>query len=127
MLMKFCGCGALIPRKDKGCPTCMARWAEREAQRQREYDQTIRSRNDYSWVYKDKRWLSVREDALLRDEYLCVRCRESGVNTLADMVHHIVPISEDISKAFILTNLMSLCDSCHDKEHMRMRKGRRRK
>jgi 5-methylcytosine-specific restriction enzyme A len=124
-LMKFCGCGAMIPRSQAGCDRCMARWAEREATRQKEYDQKVRNRKDYTWVYKDKRWLSVRAEALLRDEYMCVRCRKNGIDKLADMVHHIIPISECVSKAFDLDNLMSLCDGedgCHDKEHMAIRK-----
>ncbi|OZQ74694.1 endonuclease [Paenibacillus odorifer] len=41
------------------------------------------------------------------------RCDQS----LADMVHHIKPLSEYPELALVLKNLLSLCNSCHNKEH----------
>jgi len=47
---------------------------------------------------------------------LCERCLMRGITKRADMVHHIIPISEGGSKTS-WSNLESLCNACHGKEH----------
>lgn len=57
----------------------------------------------------------------LRDAYrtrnpLCIRCIENDKVKPADMVHHIIPISEGGSKTDWY-NLESICFACHGEEH----------
>lgn len=62
------------------------------------------------------RWRQARRDALRRDEYKCQNCGvdqdELGQNP---DVHHIQPVRtfDDPQEAHVLTNLVSLCKSCH--------------
>ena len=57
------------------------------------------------------KWGRMRK-AYMRRQPWCERC---GLN--ADVVHHIVPRSVDPSRTYDWSNLMSLCNDCHDKEH----------
>ena len=61
----------------------------------------------YGWA-----WRKVREKALKRDDYLCVRCRDEGRITPARQVDHILPKANGGGDE--LGNLMSLCKDCHD-------------
>lgn len=68
-------------------------------------------------------WLAVREQALIRDHYDCQDClklfemgRKLKVHR-ATMVHHLKPRKEHPELELELGNLISLCDSCHNKRH----------
>ena len=82
----------------------------------KEYNRYNRERNDKEYVefYKTKEWQQMRKLALARDRYQCVMCRNKGIITMADMVHHIIPVKKDWNKRLELDNLMSLCDACHN-------------
>ncbi|MEC0405738.1 HNH endonuclease [Bacillus velezensis] len=67
--------------------------------------------------YKSTDWKRTRQLALLRDNYTCQRCLKESKITRADMVHHSVEVREDWSKRLELSNLISLCNSCHNKVH----------
>ena len=61
-----------------------------------------------------------REWRKIRDRYitahpLCERCLINGRYTPADLVHHKKPLSDGGTNDE--SNLMSLCYSCHEKEH----------
>lgn len=45
---------------------------------------------------------------------------------IADVVHHIVPVEADLTKALSLNNLVPLCDKCHELAHklLSTKKGR---
>jgi len=61
--------------------------------------------------FKDyQSWLEVREKALERDGYRCVKCGRP-----ANEVDHIVPIALGGSM-FDLNNLQSLCSECHKRK-----------
>ena len=61
-------------------------------------------------------WQTARAQAKERDHHLCVRCRVAGVIECDSLsVHHIVPLEEDISLAAELSNLITLCSSCHER------------
>lgn len=72
---------------------------------------------EFDWFYHSKDWKSLREIALDRDNYLCQLCLNDGTITDAKIVHHIVYVDDDFSKAMDLNNLMSVCHSCHNKIH----------
>lgn len=47
---------------------------------------------------------------------MCVCCRASGFIVCDGLsVHHIVPLEEDIALAAELSNLITLCSSCHER------------
>lgn len=77
--------------------------------------------------YASKTWDTARENALIRDDFLCQRCLRNGDIKSATMVHHIIELTPeniydpDISTG--LDNLVSLCDLCHKKTHGWAREG----
>ena len=56
----------------------------------------------------DQQWRNVRQRALARDGF---RCRACGSGEGLE-VHHVVPMSKGGSR-FALSNLMTLCGTCH--------------
>ncbi len=98
-------------------PGCSTLTRERYcANHKQEHNRYNRERTDkvYTDFYKTDEWKAIRELALARANYLCVRCRLKGIYKKADMVHHIVPIKKDWSKRLNLNNLEPLCDACHN-------------
>ena len=77
--------------------------------------------------YSSGAWKAWRAEALKRDGYCCVWCRQAGryardragrlIPVPATMVHHKIPIEKDRSLALEFDNLVSLCDKCHDEAH----------
>lgn len=63
-------------------------------------------------VYRDPRWAVVRLQAKRRDDWKCVRCDAKGRLE----VDHIKPLRTNMELAFELSNLQSLCPSCHAKK-----------
>jgi len=61
-----------------------------------------------------KSWWSVSAEVRKRDNNKCVQCDGSGKIE----VHHIVPISR--GGVTTLSNLISLCETCHAKRHSHM-------
>lgn len=78
------------------------------------------SRSENYAFYNSKTWRKKRLEALRRDKHECQICRRYGKSVKATQVHHIVEINEDWSLRLTLSNLTSLCGSCHNK----MRVGR---
>ena len=76
----------------------------------------IKRREELGKFYKSKLWQKVRENALRRDNYLCVNCGRP-----AEVVHHIEHLSlanvDDPNVSLNLNNLKSLCSECHFEEH----------
>lgn len=68
-------------------------------------------------------WKRIRE-RYAASHPLCEKCLSEGRVTLMQEVHHIVPVSRGGTND--LSNLMSLCRSCHTKLHIEM-DGRRGK
>lgn len=73
--------------------------------------------------YHTAAWKRVRALALARDGGMCQDCMDrfrAGYGfkpRRAEMVHHIIPISERPDLALELSNLRSLCNICHAQEH----------
>lgn len=79
--------------------------------------------NNFNWrggyqPYYGPNWLRQRKKARQRDNYICQRCgnTESKLGVELD-VHHIQPFrayrAENYEKANLLSNLISLCHTCH--------------
>jgi len=62
-------------------------------------------------TYRGKRWWEIRREILNRDSFTCQICG----STYNLVVHHITPFREfnDESEANKLSNLITLCQSCH--------------
>ena len=69
--------------------------------------------------YRTKAWKLARQQALVRDNHLCQRCRGNGFLSGANTVHHIKPIETHPWLALALENLQSLCAPCHNAIHYR--------
>lgn len=78
----------------------------------------------YDTVYNTGRWRKLRESMLMIHP-LCQNCMKN----LATEVHHIKPISDAddelgmMDLGFDTGNLMTLCTSCHDEIHRKLKKG----
>ena len=70
-------------------------------------------------------WRNRRKAFLEDHNYLCQVCLSKGLIEAATEVHHIIPLTaENINDPRITvdeTNLMALCDSCHDEQHRKKR------
>lgn len=64
-----------------------------------------------------REWQRIRDRYATAHPY-CERCLEEGRMTLMDEVHHIVPISK--GGTHDPENLMSLCQSCHNRIHLEL-------
>ncbi len=67
--------------------------------------------------YISKIWRKVRLLALRRDNFECQVCKAKGLVTPATCVHHKVHLRDNPLLALALSNLISLCDPCHNLEH----------
>jgi 5-methylcytosine-specific restriction endonuclease McrA len=68
-------------------------------------------------------WRRKRAKILKRDGYLCVWCRrfgrrdKDGLPVRATLVHHIVEVEDAPELALEDSNLVSLCEGCHNRAH----------
>lgn len=67
--------------------------------------------------YKSKRWRRKREAILRRDGYKCQECKKYGRAREAVTVHHIKHADTHPELAYEDSNLVSLCNPCHNKMH----------
>ncbi len=70
-----------------------------------------------SGFYSQDKWVRVRANALRRDGYICQECKKYGKITAATHVHHIEHLEDRPDRAYDMNNLISLCLSCHNKQH----------
>ena len=86
---------------------------------------TFIERRELMKFYKSREWMSLRLQALKRDNYECQICKEKGRYHKAENVHHIKEILTHPYLSLTLNNLLCLCISCHNEVHDR--KPRERK
>lgn len=67
--------------------------------------------------YKTKDWKQKRKEVLDRDNNECQLCKKSGKVTKATTVHHIKHYENRPDLALTDDNLISVCESCHNKLH----------
>ena len=70
------------------------------------------------------RWRKVRA-LKLKNDPLCEDCAEHGVVTPATQVHHMQGLATHPELAFTMSNLRSLCTTCHARREARERSGER--
>ncbi|WP_115340543.1 HNH endonuclease [Staphylococcus saprophyticus] len=92
----------------------------RKANTQR-YNSVVRQNRynkEYTAFYNSTQWRKLRQQVLMRDNYLCQHCLDEGVvNDKNLIVHHIVELKDDWSKRLDMENLEAVCFSCHNKIH----------
>jgi 5-methylcytosine-specific restriction protein A len=97
-----------------GCQNrTMTRWCDEHTKTTsvaRSYD--LRRGNSTQRGY-DASWVKLRLVALRRDQYLCQECLRNGRPTQARDVDHVIPIAVAPERRLDLTNLESLCSTCH--------------
>ena len=76
----------------------------------------IRS-GQYIKFYKMKEWLEKRVEILKRDNYECQECKRNGKQSQGECVHHIKHLKDFPLLALINSNLITLCNACHNKKH----------
>ena len=74
--------------------------------------------------YTKSAWRRCRQLALHRDLYQCQDCKDAGRMTRATEVHHVIPLEERPDLGLELSNLRSLCHTCHDKTKERKQEER---
>lgn len=73
--------------------------------------------------YSSAAWHHKRAAILRRDKHLCVECRrygrrdKNGQPVRAVLVHHIVEYEDAPELGLVDSNLVSLCEACHNKKH----------
>lgn len=75
-------------------------------------DTPLMGYKDHNSFYASRKWRELREYKFSLNP-LCEKCLEKGLRVVAEEVDHIKPIYEDESLALEITNLQSLCKSCH--------------
>ena len=78
---------------------------------------------DIRLFYKRKGWKKKRKEILKRDNKECQHCKRKGGYAKAICVHHIKHLDKRPDLALVDSNLVSLCDACHNVEHQEKFKG----
>ena len=87
---------------------------KQKQQSNRYYDKHLRGERATAF-YNSREWRATRTSVLSRDRKRCQHCLIEKKITRATMVHHIAELKKDWIKRVDLDNLVSLCDSCHNK------------
>ena len=98
-----------------GCPnlTTETYCSEHKAKVNKEYNKFQRSL-DHNKIY-GREWKRIRA-LYVREHPLCEMCLKEGKLTPVEEVHHILPVER--GGTHDVSNLMSLCKSCHNKIHI---------
>ncbi len=76
--------------------------------------------------YESPRWKHKRQQILKRDGYMCQICKRYGRIREAAEVHHIQHLEDRPDLALDNDNLISLCRTCHNRQHPEKGRDRRR-
>ena len=100
------------PCRWNGCPQLTEESYCKEHKKlvNRLYNRWKRDKNTYKSY--GKTWRKIRLQHI-NEHPLCEVCKQKGMLTPANEVHHIIPLSEGGTNE--TSNLMSLCKSCHSR------------
>lgn len=107
------GCLKLIPNKPGTRAYCKKHYKKPVRKK------TKTKRKDDSKLYHTKKWQDLRKLKLSLNP-LCEECEKYGRLTQGEIIHHIIPLKADESKALDLDNLQTVCRKCHDKIHKKL-------
>ncbi|KAB0285456.1 HNH endonuclease [Vibrio fortis] len=80
----------------------------------------------YQAFYKSPEWKALRERKI-KQEPLCETCKDNGFIREGQDVDHVIEIKDDFSLRLDITNLRTLCRSCHVHKTVKVRKAREEK
>lgn len=98
------GCPSLVQSGERYCPL-------HKAEERRRYDNTPGRKQDKRF-YASARWLATRNH-VLRGNPICQICNHN-VSTIA---HHVIPRKQDATKELEITNIIGVCNGCHERVH----------
>lgn len=116
MLKKICKCGKLVSLADGMCSSCKDKLEQSDKDRHNQYRVERKDKWEQRF-YMSKEWKQVNKTVSVRDKGLCRVCLIDDRTISKDVVHHIVELKEDRSKALVHSNLICLCDKCHKRVH----------
>ena len=102
-------CNNLIDFRNKYCDEHKHLNNDYDKQRYK-HDKEVRQ------VYNDSRWRRLRKQCIVRDNGLCLYCLHEGVYTQATMVDHFIPVRDDMSLKYDMSNLNSSCGRCNTRK-----------
>lgn len=97
-----------LPPRPCTYPRCKKMQKKRSRCEDHQVSHAWKGSNKFSNGWK---WSRLKNNALQRDNFLCVKCIEKGEPRRAEEVDHIIPRSRGGSDD--QSNLMSLCSRCH--------------
>ncbi|MGH0587128.1 HNH endonuclease [Bacillus mycoides] len=116
MLLKICRCGKTVSMEEGICEACAAVAEERRKKKHRDYKAKrtdVASQKLYTSKPREIRRAQVKH----RDNGLCQLCWDIHKAKPMDTVHHIIPLEENERLVLVKSNLISLCEKCHQKVH----------
>ncbi|HCS17676.1 MAG TPA: HNH endonuclease [Erythrobacter sp.] len=66
---------------------------------------------------RGRKWMAIREQALLKTQYRCAECLRNDKLSIARQVDHIIPLHKGGTDD--LDNLEGLCLTCHERKTAR--------
>ncbi|UYL94103.1 HNH endonuclease [Geobacillus phage vB_GthS_PK5.1] len=93
----------------------LAEQRQRDKQRDKHYDKYKRNQQARAF-YHSREWERTRLAVLARDNFLCQECLKNKRITRAVIADHIVPLLVAWDKRLDMSNLQSLCQSCHNRK-----------
>lgn len=109
---------------NKYCKSCMIKLNKQIEKNKKEYNKNYNKKRyeeekELYRFYNSKEWKYIRKVVLIRDNYCCCNCLKDGRITKAETVHHKVELKDAWELRLDTTNLVSLCNKCHNKIHNR--------
>jgi len=130
-LTKFCnaaGCHNIIPITERYCADHLHVPVEREAERQKRYDDTVRHTRDaaLNTFYLSKEWEAKRAYIIRLYKGIDIYAYyiKHSIET-ATMVHHIKPLRADWALRLLDTNLIPLSAKSHGEIEKLYKSGKR--
>lgn len=116
MLYKLCRCNKKIPYTTKMCDECTIINAKDKREDNRHYDKTVRK---HANIYGTKRWHILRAQCLSKFNGLDIYSYYINSRVIyGSMSHHIVPLEDDLTQCYELSNLIYLSRGSHDLVHV---------
>lgn len=95
---------------------CEVHKQQETSEQQKKYDRMNRNQKARDF-YKSKEWFKARSKRMKIDFGLCVKCKQEGRLTHANVVHHKEELLKAWDKRVDIDNLECLCHACHNKVH----------
>ena len=141
-LKKTCKCGKIIDSKEKMCKECWSKVRRHNANRYKAYNTY---REDNTGFYNSTLWKKVSESIRRKFFGCCAICFSNSQKLHKDLeevsnlnyfiedgkrknlIHHIIELKEDESKAVAESNLICVCEKHHRRIHDIYEKGNKDK